>query len=88
MREFLMKVLGICLVLSIVNLWYLALAGAAIAAIVLNSYLEVREQSYKRQAEEIERLAEDLKATIKSIESEQGVLRLKVQNLANPGRKL
>ena len=88
MREFLMKVLGICLVLSIVNLWYLALAGAAIAAIVLNSYLEVREQSYKRQAEEIERLAEDLKATIKSIESEQGVLRLKIQNLANPGRKL
>ena len=88
MREFLMKVLGICLVLSIVNLWYLALAGAAIAAIVLNSYLEVREQSYKRQAEEVERLAEDLKATIKSIESEQGVLRLKVQNLANPGRKL
>ena len=88
MREFLMKVLGICIVLSVFSLWYLTIAGSAILAIVLNSYLEVREKSHKQQEEEIKRLSEELKATIKALESEQGVLRLKVNNLANPGRKL
>ena len=88
MREFLMKVLGICLILSIFSLWYLTIAGAAILAIVLNSYLEVREKSHKQQEEDIKRLSEELRATIKALESEQGVLRLKVNNLANPGRKL
>ena len=88
MREFLMKVLGICLVLSVLSLWYLTIAGAAILAIVLNSYLEVREKSHKQQEEDIKRLSEELRATIKALESEQGVLRLKVNNLANPGRKL
>jgi len=88
MKEFLMKVLGICLVLSVMSLWYLTIAGAAILAIVLNGYLEVREKSHKQQEEEIRRLSEELKSTIKALESEQGVLRLKVQNLANPGRKL
>lgn len=88
MREFLMKVLGICLILSIFSLWYLTVAGAAILAIVLNSYLEVREKSHKQQEEDVKRLSEELRATIKALESEQGVLRLKVNNLANPGRKL
>lgn len=88
MKEFLMKVLGICLVLSVFSLWYLTIAGASILAIVLNSYLEVREKSHKQQEEEVRRMAEELKATIKALESEQGVLRLKVNNLANPGRKL
>ena len=88
MKEFLMKVLGICIVLSVFSLWYLTIAGAAMVAIVLNSYLEVRERSHKQQEEEIRRMAEELKSTIKAVESEQGVLRLKVNNLANPGRKL
>lgn len=88
MKEFLMKVLGICIVLSVFSLWYLTIAGAAMVAIVLNSYLEVRERSHKQQEEEIRRMAEELKSTIKALESEQGVLRLKVNNLANPGRKL
>lgn len=88
MKEFLMKVLGICLILSILNMWYLTIAGAAILAIVLNSYLEVREQSHKKQEEDVRKLGEELKSVIKSLESEQGVLRLKLQNLANPGRKV
>ena len=88
MKEFLMKVLGICIVLSVFSLLYLTIAGAAMVAIVLNSYLEVRERSHKQQEEEIRRMAEELKSTIKALESEQGVLRLKVNNLANPGRKL
>lgn len=88
MKEFLTKVLGICLILSVANIWYLTIAGAAIAAIVLNGYLEVREKSYKLQEREIKRLAEELKATIKTLESEQNVLRLKITNLSNPGRKL
>ena len=88
MKDFLTKVLGICLLMSIVNPWYLTIAGAALAAIVLNSYLEIRDQSYKRQEKEIEKLAEDVKQTIKSLESEQAVLKLKLHNIANPGRKL
>jgi len=33
-------------------------------------------------------LRKELHSTIKSLESEQGVMKLKVQNLSNPGRKL
>lgn len=88
MKDFLTKVLGICLVLSVYNLWYLTIAGASIVAIVLDTYLQTKDQSYKRQEAEIKLLAEGLKKTIKDLESEQGVLRLKVQNLTNPGRKV
>lgn len=88
MKDFLVKVLGICLLLSIVNPWYLTIAGAAIAAIVLNSYLEVRERSYKQEEEKLKALQQDVRDAIKDLQSEQGVLKLKVQNLMNPGRKL
>lgn len=88
MKDFLVKVLGICLILSIFNLWYLTIAGAAIVAIVLNSYLEVRERSYKQEEEKIKALQQDVRDAIKELQSEQGVLKLKVQNLMNPGRKL
>jgi hypothetical protein len=88
MKDFLTKVLGICLVLSVYNLWYLTIVGASIVAIVLNAYLEIREQSYKRQEAELKKLADEVKKAVKDVESEQGVLKLKVQNLANPGRKL
>lgn len=88
MKDFLTKVLGICLLLSVLNPWYLTIAGAAIAAIVLNSYLEVREHSYKKEEEKIKSLQEDVREAIKELQSEQGVLKLKVQNLMNPGRKL
>lgn len=88
MKDFLTKVLGICLLLSVLNPWYLTIAGAAIAAIVLNSYLEVREHSYKKEEEKLKSLQEDVREAIKELQSEQGVLKLKVQNLMNPGRKL
>jgi len=88
MKDFLVKVLGICLLLSVFNLWYLTIAGTAIVAIILNSYLEVRERSYKREEERLKELATQVKEAIKALESEQGVLKLKVQNLMNPGRKL
>lgn len=88
MKEFLIRVLGICLLLSIVNLWYLTIAGAAIVAIVLNSYLEVRERSYQQEEEKIKLLTAEVREAVKALESEQGVLKLKVQNLMNPGRKL
>lgn len=88
MKDFLIKILGICLLLSIVNLWYLTIAGAAIVAIVLNSYLEVRERSYKQEEEKLKTLQEGVREAIKELQSEQGVLKLKVQNLMNPGRKL
>ena len=87
MKDFLIKVLGICLLLSVANLWYLTIAGAAIVAIVLNSYLEVRERSYKQEEEKLHKLQAELKETLKELQSEQGVLKLKVQNLINPGRK-
>lgn len=88
MKDFLVKVLGICLLLSVINPWYLAIAGASIAAIVLNSYLEIRERSYKQEEEKLKVLQEDVREAIKELQSEQGVLKLKIQNLMNPGRKL
>jgi hypothetical protein len=88
MKDFLVKVLGICLILSIFNLWYLTIAGASIVAIVLNSFLEVRERSYKQEEEKIKALQQDVRDAIKELQSEQGVLKLKIQNLMNPGRKL
>jgi hypothetical protein len=88
MKDFLIKVLGICLVLSVYSLWYLTIAGAAIVAIVLNSYLEVRERSYKQEEEKLHKLQAEIKEALKELQSEQGVLKLKVQNLMNPGRKL
>lgn len=88
MKDFLVKVLGICLVLSVFSLWYLTIAGAAIVAIVLNSYLEVRERSYKQEEEKLKELQQEVREIVKELQSEQGVLKLKVQNLMNPGRKL
>lgn len=88
MKDFLVKVLGICLLLSVFNLWYLTIAGISIVAIILNSYLEVRERSYKQEEEKLKELAAQVKEAVRAIESEQGVLKLKVQNLTNPGRKL
>lgn len=88
MKDFLVKVLGICLILSIYNLWYLTIAGSAIVAIVLNSYLEIRERSYRQEEEKLHKLQAEIKEALKELQSEQGVLKLKVQNLMNPGRKL
>lgn len=88
MKDFLIKVLGICVVLSVFHISYLALAAGCILAITLNSYLDTKLNTLEQQKKELETLRKELHSTIKSLESEQGVMKLKVQNLSNPGRKL
>lgn len=88
MKDFLVKVLGISMLLSIMHIAYLGIAAACIVAIVLNNYLDTKVNTFMQQKKELDALKEELHSTIRSLESEQGVLKLKVQNLANPGRKL
>lgn len=88
MKEFLVKVLGISILLSVLNVAYLAVAVCCIFAIVIDRYFETKVNTLETQKKEIEGLANQLKDSIKHLESEHGVLKLKLQNITNPGRKL
>lgn len=87
MRQFLAIILAVSVGLSLLDVVYLSLSAACIVAIVVNAYFETKLNTLQMQKKELQDLANDLKNTIRQLESEQGVLKLKVQNLTSPGRK-
>jgi len=88
MKHFLAVILVISVGLSLLNIFFLTLSLGCVIAIILDSYFKSKSDSFERQRRDVENLAEEVKSTIRALESEQGVLKLKVQNLTNPGRKL
>lgn len=88
MRALLATVLVASVGLGLLDVFFLTLGVACVIAIVLDSYFQSKSDSFERQRKDVESLAEEVKSTIRALESEQGVLKLKVQNLTNPGRKL
>lgn len=88
MNEFLIRVLGASVLLSVLNINYLSLSLACIVAIVVNRYFETKLNTLETQKKEIQDLAKELKSTIRALETEQSVLKIKLQNLINPGKRL
>ena len=87
MRQFLAVVLAVSVGLSLIHIFYLALSLACIVAIVVNSYFETKLSTLENSKKEVMAFSEEVRNIVKKLEAEQGVLKLKVQNLSSPGRK-